>query len=388
MSVIASHYRGVRKLIRPATESTPEFELGYIRVGSPSSMPPVVVIPGGPGLSSVVPYGTLRRLAARAGLDLIMIEHRGIGLSRFDRSGRELPSSAMWIRLVLEDIAAVLDRERISRATIVGSSYGSYIASSFGAAYPDRVSAMLLDSALQSSTQVDLERRVVRETLWDRETTSTELAHELASLGVDQRTLLDVARAAFELDGDRLLERVLKSRIQNPRSLAWKTLVAYSGRSASIPRIPGVYEFDLVGAIGFRELGYGAAPDGRPMDPALTYSELTARFPAFVGEPFNLREAARSFHWPLLLLSGTRDLRTPPEIASVMASTAPDAVLVSIENGHSALDTHPVALLNALKWLSEGKHRRVPMIAHKLDQLPRRGLSARFPDLLNLLVAN
>lgn len=386
LSAVATRYRGIASLRRPETVSTPEFELSYIRVGTRSPAPPVVVIPGGPGLASVLPYGTLRRLAHRAGLDLIMIEHRGVGLSRVDLTGKELPPSALWIRSVLEDIVAVLDHEHISRATIVGSSYGSYLASSFGVAYPERVSAMLLDSALQSSNHIELERRVVRETLWERDAKATELTHELASRGVEQRILLDVTRAAFELGGDRLLEHVLRSRIRSPRSLAWKALDAYATRDVTISRIPGVYEFDPVGTIGFRELGYGAVPDGLPMDPALTYSPLVNRFPAFVGEPFDLREGAQDFHWPLLLLSGTRDLRTPFEIASVMASTAPDAVIVPIENGHSALDTHPVALLNALKWLSEGKHHRVPAIAHRLDRLPKRGLAARLPQLLNLLV--
>lgn len=386
MLAVAKRYSGVRSLTRLATNSTPEFELTYIRTGQPSRLPPVVIIPGGPGLSSVLPYGRLRRLASQVGLDLIMIEHRGVGLSRRDHSGKELPTSAMRVRSVIEDIVAVLDQEHVMRATIVGSSYGSYIASSFGAAHPDRVSAMLLDSALQSSDHLETERKAVRETLWNRDCTSTQLTRQLASKGVEQRVLLDVARAAFELDGDRLLEPLLRMRLKNPRSLAWKMLEAYSTRDASISRIPGVYEFDLVGVIGFRELGYGAPLDGLPLDPALTYSQLADRFPPFAGEPFDLLSSAKEFHWPLLLLSGSRDLRTPSEIASAMAHAAPNAALAMIENGHSALDTHPLALLNALRWLAIGKHHQVPTITHKLNNLPKRGVAARFPQLLQLLL--
>ena len=37
---------------------------------------PLVVVPGGPGVASLRLYQALRRRAAAAGLDVIMIEHR------------------------------------------------------------------------------------------------------------------------------------------------------------------------------------------------------------------------------------------------------------------------------------------------------------------------
>src|SRR5690606_28813250 len=117
---IARRTPGVRVLRRPATEDTPAFDLTYTRTGPIGQRPPVVVIPGGPGLGSVLPYRTLRSIASRRGLDLIMVEHRGIGLSRKDVTGRDLPQSSMRITDVLADIAAVLDHEDVSRAHIVG----------------------------------------------------------------------------------------------------------------------------------------------------------------------------------------------------------------------------------------------------------------------------
>lgn len=126
-----------------------------------------MIIPGGPGLASILPYKALRRQARVDGLDVIMIEHRGIGFSRFDLAGNDLPLSAMTVGAVLSDVVAVLDREGVDRAFLAGSSYGSYLASSFGAAHPDRVSGMLLDSALQSTKDLEIERRVIRELFWD-----------------------------------------------------------------------------------------------------------------------------------------------------------------------------------------------------------------------------
>jgi pimeloyl-ACP methyl ester carboxylesterase len=374
----------VRTVRRPETSDAPAFDLAYVRAGERSPTP-IVVLPGGPGLASLRPYRGLRRRAARGGLDLIMVEHRGIGRSRTDLRGAALPLSAMRIAAVLDDVAAVIDQERADRAIIAGSSYGSYLAAAFGVRHPERVDRMLLDSPLQSSADLALERAAIRSLLWDGGDHIAAAMRRLVATGADERTLLDVARAAWELGGRNLLEPLVQHRIRRGRGLAWRALEAYAGRGDAIARIPGVYEFDLVGAIAFRELDYGAAPDGLPLDPALTYAPLAARFPAFEGEPYDLPAATPGFSWPLVVLTGTRDIRTPSAIAERVASTARDAVLVRLENGHSALDTHPLALLRALWRLSRGDQQLLADETSGLDALPRRGLSARLPSVLDAL---
>ncbi|TCK46464.1 pimeloyl-ACP methyl ester carboxylesterase [Leucobacter luti] len=388
-AALARRAPGLRFLHREATSTTPAFDLAYVRIGPRSQRPgllPAVVIPGGPGLGSVLPYGTLRRLAATRGLDLIMVEHRGVGLSRRDISGHDLPLPALRVDEVADDIAAVLERERVPLAHIVGSSYGSYLASTFGALYPERVAGMLLDSALQSAEHLEIERAAIRQRLWNAGNASSNAVQRLSSTGIDAHILLDVTRAAYELGGDELLVPLIQQRMRSPRSATWRMLEAYATRDASMTRLPGIYEFDLVGALAFRELGYGGRPDGLPLDPALTYAQLASHFPPFSGEPRNLEVTMASASWPLVLLSGSRDLRTPPAIAESLARAAPDAVLVPITNGHSALDTHPAALLNALAWLMAGKHRALPDVARAFDRLPRRGVAARFPELLSAVL--
>lgn len=383
----AGHTRGVRSLRRPATASTPAFDLAYVRTGRTADRAeriPVVIIPGGPGLGSILPYRTLRKYAARGDIDLIMVEHRGVGLSRVDTEGRDLPLAAMRIAEVVDDIAAVLDREGVPRAHIVGSSYGSYLASSFGAAHPHRVAGMLLDSALQTADELELERAVLRARFWDSGSEVANLVRQLVKAGADQRILLDVIRAGYELGADQLLLPMLRSRERGRKSVAWRVLEEYASRDASMARMSGIYEFDLVGELAFRELGYSGTPDGLPLDPALTYAPLAGRFSPFASEPFDLRAAAATFDWPLVLLTGTRDLRTPRVIAERVLESAPNAVLVEIENGHSALDTHPIALLNAVRWLQAGRQDELPQIVDRLNRLPRRGLAARLPDLLAL----
>ena len=54
---------------------------------------PLVFIPGGPGAASIALYrGGLRKRAVAAGVDVIMVEHRGVGLSRHDDQGADLPA--------------------------------------------------------------------------------------------------------------------------------------------------------------------------------------------------------------------------------------------------------------------------------------------------------
>jgi len=391
--LLAASVRGVRHVRRPATPTAPAFDLAYVRTG-PRSATPIVVIPGGPGLGSVLPYRRFRRSAAALGLDVIMMEHRGVGLSRADLSGHSLPLSAMRMVEVIDDLAAVLEAEGVRRAHVSGSSYGSYVAAGFGARHPDRVAGMLLDSALQSVADRDAERTMIRELFVDGDPRIAAAVRELLEAGSDPRILLGVLRAAYELGGDDLLEPLLRQRLHGSRRAGrrgrsraaqgpvWSALETYVDKAESEAHVPGFYEFDLVGAIAFRELGFGPDPDGSALDPSLTYAPVADRFPRFAGEPFDLTAAAAGFDWPTVLLTGSRDLRTPTAVAHRVAEAAPDAVLVEIENGHSALESHPRALLHALQRLSSGEQGRLPAESAMMNALPRRGLVARLPRLL------
>lgn len=413
--LLAAPVRGVRRVRREATATSPAFDLAYVRTGPPSRVP-IVIIPGGPGLGSVLPYRGLRRAATARGLDVIMMEHRGVGLSRGDLEGRSLPISAMRVVDVIDDLAAVLNQEGVRTARIVGSSYGSYIAAGFGARHPERVAGMLLDSTLQSVADRDAERAMIRRLFVDADTRIAASARSLLQEGSDPRILLGVLRAAYELGGEELLAPLLDQRLHSvrdhgalsstrPHASVWAALETYVDRAETDAHVPGFYEFDLVGAIAFRELGFGpdahvheedgksrvppdghrpgaATPDGSALDPSLTYASAAGRFPRFAGEPFDLPSAAAGFDWPTVLLAGSRDLRTPAAVARRVADTAPNAVLVEIENGHSALESHPLALLHALDRLRHGEQDRLPAEAALMDGLPRRGLVAGLPRLL------
>lgn len=396
----AARTPGVRRLRRPSTTTSPAFDLAYARLGSPGV--PVLVIPGGPGLASVLPYRGFRRRAAAQGLDVIMVEHRGVGLSRTTPDGRDLPPSALTIDQVLGDLEAVLDDARVSRVVVYGSSYGSYLAQAFGARHPERVAAMVLDSPHLGPDDVTAERNAVRAALWDGTepgpgAAATAVRRAVAE-GEEADALRDVGRLAHELGGPELAARVVASRRRGTGRLARAILDRVSRRTwtATHP-VPCWMEFDLVGTIAFREMQYAPPPDGGPLDPALTYAPLAAGYPPYIGHPVDLVAALPGFGWPVVVLSGCWDLRTPPATARRIVELAPQGQLVELTMGHSALESHPSAALAALQHVAGGEQARTGGVPQERslaeespptaawDALPRRGVDAWAPAVLRAL---
>src|SRR6476659_2144184 len=158
---------GVRSIRRPVTPgSADQFDLYYVRTGTESAHP-LVFIPGGPGIASVQLYKGLRKRAAEQGLDVIMVEHRGVGMSRHDDAGADLPPEALTVDQVVDDIAAVLDDVSVQSADVYGTSYGTYVAAGVGVRHPHRVHAMILDSPVLSARDIESVRDAVRGLLLD-----------------------------------------------------------------------------------------------------------------------------------------------------------------------------------------------------------------------------
>jgi pimeloyl-ACP methyl ester carboxylesterase len=160
------------------------FPLTAVRTG-PRGRTPLLVLPGGPGLASVLLYRSLRRAAAAAGFDVVMVEHRGVGLSRLDAAGADLPLAAMTVEQVVDDLAAVLDDAGIERAVVHGTSYGGYLAQAFGARHPARVAGMVLDSTGLSADDPAVARRHLRRVLLDGDGRGPGLLRELLDRAPD-----------------------------------------------------------------------------------------------------------------------------------------------------------------------------------------------------------
>lgn len=386
---IARSVRGLRRVRRPATASGPEFDLHYVRQPVTGTRPaglPIVIIPGGPGLGSLLLFTGLRARAARAGLDVIMIEHRGIGLSRTDTDGADLPLEAMRVAAVADDNAAVLDAESVPEAVLAGSSYGTYVAQAFAADHPERTAALVLDSAMidagfpqrieDYSLQLLVEGRPPAELreigpvpgiagpvdpaadLPGTEWVAMKIRDLTGSQLISQQDLGRMVRSVFEFAGvstlDRLLNQIALGRAGWTQAML-TTLITGEPES----RRPHIMEFDLVGEIAVRELGYALPGRGSLFDSSADFGDASGRFTPFAGESYDLSAALKRLQAPVTVISGNRDLRTPRSIAARIAADAPDGALIPVAgHGHSALDTHAGLFLAVVT-------------AHAVGRLPR-----------------
>jgi pimeloyl-ACP methyl ester carboxylesterase len=366
---------GVRPVRRPVTAGGPaEFDLYYVRTGRKTKHP-LVIIPGGPGAASIALYRGLRRRAAADGLDVIMIEHRGIGMSRHDDFGADLPPEALTIEQVVDDVAAVLDDAQVGSAIIYGTSYGTYIAAGLGVRHPARVYTMILDSPLLGD-DIDEVRQTLRSVLWHGQQPDTEeLADKVRRL-VDEEVMTpaaaQLAAALYGLGGPRLLDRQL-DLLLGGHHLLW-TAAGRMGELMVGRKAPYRNETDLVGRIGFRELNYAADPDGLPLDPAAAaHGFALGAAPPFEAEPFDLVAEMPKFGWPTVVMSGGRDLTTPPVVAERIAGLIPGSVLVRLPTtGHSVLDTKERAALRIAEVASIGRIDTLPRQETALDAMPSR----------------
>jgi proline iminopeptidase len=371
------HGFAVDRQVRPGADGT--FRLAAVRTG-PRGPLPVLVVPGGPGLGSVVPYAGLRSAAARRGLDVIMVEHRGVGQSRRDAAGRDLPVEAVTVEAAADDLAAALDAAGARRAVVYGSSYGSYLAQVFAVRHRDRVAAMVLDSPLLSvEDDVATVRRYRRRLLWDGGDPAlapvAAAVRDLAAEGMPMGELSHVVQEVYEFAGPDVLLRLLRARRRGRLRRTWRQLRGLGTWDLAGHGVPYLMEPDLVAGIAFGQLGFGLPPDGGPLDPQLHFAGDGARLP-YRGEPYDLPAHLPELDVPLVVVSGDRDLRTPRPVAERVAELAPDAVLVRVRDmGHSALDSHQLAALLVAHAAASGTGHRLPALADRLSALPRRGPS-------------
>lgn len=370
---------GVRAVRRPVVPGGDDrFDVYYVRTG-PRSEHPLVIIPGGPGLASVQPYRGLRRRAAAKGIDVIMVEHRGVGLSRHTDAGTDLPPEALSIDQVVDDVAAVLDDAGVATADVYGSSYGTYIAAGVGVRHPDRVRAMVLDSPLLSADDIDAVRTAIRDLLVDGANPHTaQLAPKIRRLvddGVIAGSAGHTATMVYGYGGAPLLDRQADLLLRR-RTLVWWALSRLG--AMSLRKAPYRNEVDLVSRIAFRELNYAGEPDGLPLDPAEAMHELASHEPSFESEPYDLVAEMPRFGWPTVVISGGRDLTTPPAVAERVAALIPGALLLSLPTaGHSILDTREraaLAVIEAIHDDSPGTVAALPARAADLDALPGWGV--------------
>jgi pimeloyl-ACP methyl ester carboxylesterase len=107
------------------------------------ALPPIIIIPGGPGLDAryILP---LANMIVQLRYRVILVEPRGTGSSRAALGD----GGALTVAGSIADIEAVRRTAAVEKATILGHSFGGEVAQAYAAAFPKHVqSLVLMDSA-------------------------------------------------------------------------------------------------------------------------------------------------------------------------------------------------------------------------------------------------
>ncbi|GAB2535883.1 alpha/beta fold hydrolase [Brachybacterium huguangmaarense] len=343
---------------------------------APAPLPPILVIPDGPALASVLPYDVLRRMMNDRGLDVLMVEHRGVGLSRLDAEGRDLPRSAMRIEHVVEDLVAVLDHAGVARAAVYGSGYGAYLAQILAALHPDRVHSLVLDSPISGADDEAAGQEALRARYWEGDgPEGVRVAAAVRDLverrEIDGATVGPVLRAVHEYGGGGAVRELVGLLEEGRGHLTLRSAEQVLERESMLST-PYVIENDLVRPIAHTQLGRGRHADGRPLDPLSRLGAAARRAAPFDGEAYDVRALSRTITAPTLVLAGEEDLTTPVRLAEETAARIPGAVLLRMPGlGHSILDAHPTLAIIAAWWSAAGAGRLLPERARDLARIPR-----------------
>ena len=99
--------------------------------------------------------------------------------------------------------------------------------------------------------------------------------------------------------------------------------------------------------------------------------QMSGPAPDFEAEPYDLVAEMPRFTWPTVVLSGGRDLTTPPAVAERVAALIPGATLVRLPSAaHSVIDFREQAAFEVIAAVRRGELDRLPQRNHELDRLP------------------
>lgn len=152
--------------------------------------PPVLFLHGGPGSSSVYFEATTAQQLAQRGFFVIIYDRRGEGRSK------DLQAK-MNFEEAFTDLNQIYQTYKLTKANLIGFSFGGLIATQYTQRYPHKVKALVLCSALVSQQQsYDTILRTTK-AIYEQRNDTTNL-HELATISTLDANLLAYRTLVFK----------------------------------------------------------------------------------------------------------------------------------------------------------------------------------------------
>lgn len=378
-----------------------------------------LLLAGGPGQPSTLaynngskdPYGEFRDLTPRN--DIVVFDGRGTGKSGLLRcpqleranlvdAGAAAAACAQTLGPKrgfyrtsdsVDDIEAIRAALGVDKLTLVGVSYGTFLAQAYAARYPTRVERVLLDSVLDVSgwdpfyldifgavprvlekvcrsvcagftrDEVgDLARLVSRlrrgtlhgaVTLADGRRRRTTLTRQELFFTLVSGDLDELLRAAFPaavtsaLQGDLdPIMRLKRQAVQSEGAGSPREFSSALYAATTCEEIPFPWQRFSDPATRFGAIAAAVAqipeedlyPFDRATDEGNDFIRMCRRWPEASPAPASAPPAGALPDVPVLMLAGQMDLRTPVETARSAAADWPDAQVLTIpDTGHSVL---------------------------------------------------
>ncbi|TKT89379.1 alpha/beta fold hydrolase [Dyadobacter frigoris] len=118
----------------------------YSKAFGNSKNKPLIFLHGGPGNSSVYFEATTAQKLADKGFYVIIYDRRGEGRSK-DTEAK------MNFREYFEDLNSLYKKYRLTKATLIGFSFGGLVTAQFAEKYPKKIKSIVLVSALVSQQE-------------------------------------------------------------------------------------------------------------------------------------------------------------------------------------------------------------------------------------------
>jgi proline iminopeptidase len=122
---------------------TPDVDLSYEIYGAPGAATPVIVANGGPGLSHIYMIQNDVWTRVSKSRQVVFYDQRGTGKSTRVKAGASQKMDAQ-----VSDLEAVRAKFGFQKFSLVGDSYGGFLAMAYAAAHPEHIEKLILsDSA-------------------------------------------------------------------------------------------------------------------------------------------------------------------------------------------------------------------------------------------------
>ena len=118
----------------------------YIKTFGNKDNPPILFIHGGPRGNALLFEATTAQLLANRGFYVIAYDRRGEGRSTYEHA-------KVTYQEAFDDLNDIYKKYGLTRASLIGFSFGGLVTTLFAEKYPDKVAAMILTSGLFSQQE-------------------------------------------------------------------------------------------------------------------------------------------------------------------------------------------------------------------------------------------